>query len=203
MTLCQFLKVPSVLSTEPVSAPHLLRPNPVPPTMAQGIRSASKHTSCGQSDRAASKPFQTSELLRVFIRASLKHALKVLSHTRESSLVRTSLPRGCARHPWPPEHTKASPMDGACALKPCQTNFHTPAGGHDPKLDCDGELQLAEEQSKTFFPKARLFRTKDLGQVRGSQLLPAPILDNKSESKPPVTPCHWPPPSRSHTLLCE
>lgn len=172
--------------------------------MAQGIRSASKHTRCGQSDRAASKPFQTSELLRAFIRASLQHALKVLSHTRESSLVRTYLPRGHARHPWPPEHTKASPMDGACALKPRQTNFHTPAGGHDhePKLDCDDDCSWLRNRATTFFPRLDFFEQKISGQVRGSQLLPVPILDDKTGSK---TPCHILPLAttiqRTHTAL--
>lgn len=94
-----------------------------------------------------------------------------------------------ARHPWPSEHTTASLMDGACALKPCQTNFHSPAGGHDhePKLDCDGELQLAEEQSNNFFPKAQLFRTKDLRSSKKLSALAVPILADKSGSK---TLCH-------------
>lgn len=51
-------------------------------------------------------------------------------------------------------HTKAFLMDGARALKPCQTNFHIPARDH--------ELQLAKEQGNNFLFKAQILREKGL-----------------------------------------
>lgn len=153
----------------------------------------------GQSDRAASKPFQASEILRASIRASLQYALKVLSPTRESSLVWTSLPKGHGQASLAIRTHQGIPYGWSLC-----TEAQLVAMTMNQSLTMMVNCSWLRNRATTFFPRLKFLEQKISGQVKSSQLLHVPILVGKSGSK---TPHHTQPLTTTiqvtETLLCE
>lgn len=83
-------------------------------------------------------------------------------------------------------------MDGVCALKPCQTNFHTQLVAMTTVQNMTVMVNCSWLRNRAttfffFFPRLSFLEQKISAQVKSSQLFLVPIFADKSGSK---IPCH-------------